>query len=195
VVPEPVSDEDDERELVRSTILRCKAMADDGTAILNEVSESWGVDFNEQGIFTLVAFADQSQPWTTATAAAAASEALERALRAQNVSYFIADDVLKIYLRGLFSSAKPATITSSGRKAEFVTESDAHRSLEIETREGKPWKYHDLRAVPIFKWAVQSSDVCSVLADSMIAVRTEHAADRVPELELAALHPRAPCPP
>jgi hypothetical protein len=75
---------------------------------------------------------------------------------------FLTEKVLQQYLRPLFSKSKPASITASGRKAEY-TDSAATRgeSMPEESALTKPWKYTDLRAIPAIEWAVREADVSS----------------------------------
>ncbi|CAJ2512162.1 Uu.00g051770.m01.CDS01 [Anthostomella pinea] len=74
---------------------------------------------------------------------------------------FITEDVLSSFLRGLFAKTpRPATVTASGRKAEFVqrTRYD-HRGGETEeAADAKPWKYARRYAVTVFAWAVERAD-------------------------------------
>lgn len=71
----------------------------------------------------------------------------------------LSEDTLKAYLRPLFSKSRPKTVTASGRKAEFPEEDDPHRGLTDETREVKPWKYADHRAITVFHWVVLTATV------------------------------------
>ncbi len=74
---------------------------------------------------------------------------------------FIVETVLGSYLRSLFSKSRPATVTASGRKAEYV-EPERQLGLPDEGRKTKPWKYEDLRAVTVLSWAMEAADVGSV---------------------------------
>ncbi|KAH6635214.1 hypothetical protein B0J18DRAFT_472244 [Chaetomium sp. MPI-SDFR-AT-0129] len=79
---------------------------------------------------------------------------------------FITETVLQSYLRPLFSRSRPATVTASGRKAAYPDQDDSGAggprrggaSLLEETAQTKPWKYTDLRAVPVLGWAVKEAD-------------------------------------
>ena len=70
----------------------------------------------------------------------------------------MAEDVLSDLLRPLFSKSRPATVTASGRKAEFV-EPSRYDNASAEAEARKPWKYDRRYAVTVFEWAVQHSDV------------------------------------
>jgi len=135
-------------------------MVEDGTAVLTQVlSLDRTTQLSGQALLTVISLADAKQPWTTPAAAHDALEIVNAELARRDKTDFITDDILKDYLRPLFSKAKPPTITASGRKAEFAADTEAYRNLELETRQGKPWKYEDLRAIAVFAWAVNESDV------------------------------------
>lgn len=69
------------------------------------------------------------------------------------------ESILKSYLRPLFSKSRPKTVTASGRKAAFPEEDDPHRGLMDETKDVKPWKFADHRAVTVFQWVVSTATV------------------------------------
>lgn len=108
---------------------------------------------------TAIAHTDPSLPWTTVEAARQAADVVLAAVGAKGKAALVADDVLRDYLRPLFSKSRPAAVTASGRKAAFAEEPGAHGSLALETRAAKPWKHTDLRAVPVFAWALCEVDV------------------------------------
>ncbi|KAL8399587.1 hypothetical protein RB594_000110 [Gaeumannomyces avenae] len=109
-------------------------------------------------VATAIAHTDPSLPWTTPEAARQAADVARAAAERRGKTALIADDVLRDYLRPLFSKSRPAAVTASGRRAEFAEEPGAHGSLALETRAAKPWKHTDLRAVPVFAWALHEAD-------------------------------------
>ncbi|KAJ9155112.1 hypothetical protein NKR23_g2546 [Pleurostoma richardsiae] len=127
--------------------------------ILQLASSEWSANLSEQALLTIIAFSRRADgPWSTPGSAEIAKELLDEQLSRLNVHDFITEAVLKGYLRPLFSRSRPATVTASGRKAEFADEVDPHRGLSQETKEVKPWKYLDLRTIPVFDWAVFTAD-------------------------------------
>ncbi|OTB14123.1 hypothetical protein K445DRAFT_23904 [Daldinia sp. EC12] len=110
-------------------------------------------------LLRITAFTNLSDPWTTAE-----SSALSQALLSTHLDdgdsqarSFIVEDILTGFLRPLFSKSRPATITASGRKAEFV-EPSRYDGAVRESSETKPWKYVHRYAVAVFEWAVQHAD-------------------------------------
>ncbi|KAI1763161.1 hypothetical protein GGR53DRAFT_521153 [Hypoxylon sp. FL1150] len=104
----------------------------------------------------LAAFTWPKDPWMSG-AMFARSCALLNDLEPQARARLITEDILTSFLRPLFSKSRPAAITASGRKAEFVEES-RYDSVANESPETKPWKYAHRYAVTVFAWAVQQTD-------------------------------------
>ncbi|CAK7218416.1 hypothetical protein SCUCBS95973_003476 [Sporothrix curviconia] len=161
---------------------RCRAVAEDGLAVLARVglclpdesskSKSNGGDDDDdddaQALYTVTALADASQPWTTDAAAETANRLLADLFGAQDASrkqQWIVDGILKQYLRPLFArAARPATVTALGRKAAFAGQAGDGRGGDMdrgtansESPQAKPWKYTDLRAISVFAWAVHEA--------------------------------------
>ncbi|KAL1873131.1 hypothetical protein VTK73DRAFT_1042 [Phialemonium thermophilum] len=116
---------------------------------------------DDQVLITLAALADSDEDWATEKTATLAESVLDEQLPKHSKARdtFIVDAILKNYLRPLFSKFKPTTITESGRKAEYRDpDLDRERALPHETRQTKPWKYHDLRAIPSLSWAIRNAD-------------------------------------
>jgi hypothetical protein len=73
---------------------------------------------------------------------------------------FLVDTILRGYLQKLFSKSRPAAVTASGRKAEFPDDDlDRKQGLPDDSRQTKPWKYEDLRSIPVLAWAIAQADV------------------------------------
>ncbi len=130
-------------------------------------SDSQPTDDDDNDILlTLASFTDPSLAWipqppltTTQRATALLNTLFLNSNKKKQ--QFIVEGILRQYLRPLFSKTKPpASITASGRKAEF-TDPVAGRGEGIpdESSKTKPWKYNDFRAVPVFAWAVDEADV------------------------------------
>jgi len=136
-------------------------MAEDGLWILGNGSFGFETQLSSQAWCTLLAYATFDARWSTPATRDLARKIVGEQIPRRDLKDFLVRDLLKGYVIPLFSKARPATITASGRKAAFPDEQDAHRGLELETREGKPWKLVDLRAVPVFSWILRRSEVCS----------------------------------
>lgn len=111
--------------------------------------------------FAATSYADQPArgvqdkfPWTTRGLAVQAKEMLTPV-----GDEYLLEQVLKDYLRDMFSKSKPRTVTASGRKTEYPDEDDPHRGLQDETSKSKPWKYVDHRAIAVFQYVVLHVDV------------------------------------
>ncbi|OTA63163.1 hypothetical protein K449DRAFT_37715 [Hypoxylon sp. EC38] len=111
-------------------------------------------------LLRLTAFTDEADPWATAESSALARNLIGAQLQVPGESQarsFIVEEILTGFLRPLFSKSRPAAITASGRKAEYV-EPSRYESIDRETPETKPWKYTHRYAVTVFAWAVQHAD-------------------------------------
>ncbi|KAL8372427.1 hypothetical protein RB595_001974 [Gaeumannomyces hyphopodioides] len=122
------------------------------------IAELLAPTLGPDAVVTAIAHADPSLPWTTPEAARRAADVARAVAERKGKTVLIADDVLRDYLRPLFSKSRPAAVTASGRRAEFAEEPGALGSLALETRAAKPWKHTDLRAVPVFAWALYEAD-------------------------------------
>lgn len=147
----------DEEQARQSLIESCQRASEDSLSILTEATSSWKVKLRDDELITIIAFTDAHQPWSSEAAAAEALKIADSQFAVRSRDSFVVDGILQNYLRPLFSKSRPATVTASGRKAEFSEEADPHQGLENETRKIKPWKYGDLRATSVFAWAVASA--------------------------------------
>lgn len=100
-----------------------------------------------------------TDPWTIQEACDIARELLSQQLLHHFNQPDLIETILKDYLRPAFSKSRPKAVTASGRKAEFPEEDDPHRGLTDDTKEVKPWKYEDHRAIVVFHWVVLTTDV------------------------------------
>lgn len=96
-------------------------------------------------------------PWTTPTAARLAHGLLAEDVLAAGRVRFLTEDLLVGLLRPLFARSRPATVTASGRKAEFVEQPRPQAVHEDPAL--KPWKHEHRYAVAVFEWVVSASDV------------------------------------
>jgi hypothetical protein len=120
------------------------------------------VPLHDEVLITLLVYTDEKCQWISPDARRRASSILEQQFNAAGITkeQFITDVILQRYLRPVFSGSRPASITASGRKAEY-TDSAATRgeSIPDDTALTKPWKYTDRRAIPALAWAVREADV------------------------------------
>ncbi|KAI1098162.1 hypothetical protein F4804DRAFT_136679 [Jackrogersella minutella] len=118
------------------------------------------LQFRSSTLLNLAAFTDTRDPW----AEPRASDGLQDILSAQTQTLgdaqlrtFIVEDILTGFIRPLFSKSRPAAVTASGRKAEFV-EPSRYDTADRDSPETKPWKYARRYAVTVFGWAVLHAD-------------------------------------
>lgn len=158
---------------------RSLELAPCGLEVLRIFSDEFHTDFSDDALLTAITFSDawwlepssevvtieraqEPFPWTTRETSSVARRALELQLTKRlPLEDLLVETVLKGYLRPLFSSSGPKTVTASGRKAEFTNEDDAHADLRDESKEAKPWKYADHRATAVFQWTVETAQARS----------------------------------
>ncbi|KAI1499362.1 hypothetical protein F5X99DRAFT_419961 [Biscogniauxia marginata] len=149
-----------------------------GLHILDLLTKSYAEQIVLPGsaLLSVVAYTRPIDPWSADAAASLAQSLLQTHFRRlaattargksrdgeqqqqqQQRAKFIVADVLDGFLRPLFSRSRPAAVTASGRKAEFV-EPARYDYIERETPEAKPWKYTHRYAVTVFEWAVGCAD-------------------------------------
>jgi hypothetical protein len=162
--------DDDLKKALKQRLEHCQAVSGPGLAVLEALAKhanANGVPLGDDDVLlTLLAFTDESQPWTGPDTATRARALLVHQFDNDHNSLtkeqFIGETVLRQYLRPLFSKSKPPSVTASGRKAEYP-DSDARvgqGSIPDDSPRTKPWKYADLRAIPAAAWAVSEADVC-----------------------------------
>ena len=158
-VVDPTTDEDyPEYEQVS---LRSRETASYGLSILRILDNDYSTKFSLDTLLTVISFTNPAvtDPWTTQEACNLARDLLSRQLLHHVNQSDLIETILKDYLRPAFSKSRPKAVTASGRKAEFLEEDDPHRGLTDDTKEVKPWKYEDHRAITVFHWVVSTTGV------------------------------------
>lgn len=154
---------DDLTEALGQLTDHCRAISHLGMQVLGALLQGPNPPrLDDEVLLTIVAFTDETQDWTTPETVQIATALLEQQFRASGPTQeqFITETLLQRYLRPLFSKSKPASITASGRKAEYADTSAAQgQNIPDDSAQTKPWKYTDLRAVPAMGWAVSQADV------------------------------------
>ncbi|KAI0177787.1 hypothetical protein BJ166DRAFT_31434 [Pestalotiopsis sp. NC0098] len=135
-----------------------------GLAVLESLQGAHEADLDDKVLVAAAAYTSTQDPWTTPASAASARAILDAALAGSDKreEALIASTILTTFLRPLFSKARPATVTASGRKAEFVETPrysggvggglDGPSEAEL-----KPWRHAHAYAVAVFEWAVTRS--------------------------------------
>jgi hypothetical protein len=111
-------------------------------------------------LLSLLAFTQLGDAWNSKPAHEIAIDTLNCLSHEVQSEEFIVDYVLKVFLRPLFASSAPRTITPQGRKApnENLGDNAIKVTNSLDTI-SKPWKCGDIYAVTVFKWVVSRVDV------------------------------------
>lgn len=140
---------------------RSRDLAPYGLDILRILYKGYSITFNVDTLLTVISFTAPgvTDPWTTQETCDTARDLLSQQLLHKLNRSDLTETILKEYLRPAFSKSRPKAVTASGRKAEFPEEDDPHRGLADDTKEAKPWKYEDHRAITVFHWMVFTAEV------------------------------------
>lgn len=140
---------------------RSREIAPYGLSILQTLSNDYSTKFSADTLLTVISFTNPAvtEPWTTEEACHLARDLLSQQLLHHFNQADLIETILKEYLRPAFSKSRPKAVTASGRKAEFLEEDDPYRGLADDTKEVKPWKHEDHRAIAVFHWVVLATDV------------------------------------
>lgn len=128
--------------------------------MLKRLCDKIKISVDAEGLLAVAAYTNAQDPWTSPASAAIAKSILDGQLTEPDAkANFIASNVLSQFLRPLFSKSRPATVTASGRKAEFVENVRFGGAFNGPSEpELKPWKHGQQYAISIFEWAVTNSD-------------------------------------
>jgi hypothetical protein len=140
-----------------------------GLRILTVLSQKFQAVLDEETLLAVTAYTNAAaDPWTTEAASALAAALLDEQLLGSRGgaanggtqdrrAVFITSTVLTGFLRPLFLASRPAAVTASGRKAEFVTPPAGGIGAlhEAPERARKPWKHARRYAMTVFEWAVR----------------------------------------
>lgn len=134
-----------------------------GLAVLESLQDTLKATLDPKVLVAVTAFTSTQDPWTTPAAQASAQTILDAALgnKPGAKETLITSTILTTFLRPLFSRSRPATVTASGRKAEFVEPARYAGSAgpdDPTEAELKPWKHAHAYAVTVFAWAVDRAD-------------------------------------
>ncbi|KAK5657705.1 hypothetical protein OQA88_2777 [Cercophora sp. LCS_1] len=158
-------DEDRENDTRARVVQRCRATAPAACRALNLLAEKSGSESiaDDSVLVILCAYANPTEEWVdTEETASQATALLMKLLTRKNLdkNQLIIEVILQRYLRPLFSKSKPASITASGRKAEYLDPAGGRtETLPDDSSETKPWKFTDFRAIPVITWAAHEADV------------------------------------
>ncbi|GAB1319043.1 hypothetical protein MFIFM68171_09253 [Madurella fahalii] len=157
----PAAFDDDLKEARNRRVEYCREGSTLGLQIFDAVMNQAGQPaLDDDILLTLLAFTDETQEWSTADTAKTASALISQYFDTGSATkeHFITERALQHYLRPLFSKSKPSSVTASGRKAEYADTNARGHGIPDDSAQTKPWKYTDLRAIPVVAWAVNEAD-------------------------------------
>ncbi|ORY59663.1 uncharacterized protein BCR38DRAFT_526961 [Pseudomassariella vexata] len=132
--------------------------AEVGLDVLHSIDHSKAIELDDPVFVSITAFTSVKDSWTTETSSSLAHGILKAHLQVGKAQQkFIVETVLNGFLRPLFSKSRPATVTASGRKAEFV-EASRYAGLDAQSEAFKQWKHSQRYAITVFEWAVVQAD-------------------------------------
>ncbi|KFY43860.1 hypothetical protein V495_03711 [Pseudogymnoascus sp. VKM F-4514 (FW-929)] len=112
-----------------------------------------------EALLGLLAFTQLGDSWNSQPTYDISTDTLNGRPQEVLSEAFVVDYVLKGFLRPLFATSTPRTITSQGRKAP--NENLGTRIAEVASSAdavSKPWKFKDIHSVTVFKWVVTKAD-------------------------------------
>lgn len=128
---------------------------------LQEHFISQGKQVDPDILLSIVAYTDAEDPWTQRTVQEAAEQVLSYHQKQLISHEFIIEHVLLGYIRPLFSDSQPTSVTSQGRKAlTHMVQKPRHlRDLDASK---KPWKFREVSAMAVLRWAIRNMDVSNL---------------------------------
>ncbi|KAH8202972.1 hypothetical protein TruAng_002806 [Truncatella angustata] len=129
----------------------------------DQLNENYGGDSKSAAAiaeYVAKTYSNAHDPWSSSSSAAVAHSILDKQLpdKGKKIA-LITSTIISNFLRPLFSKSRPATVTASGRKAEFVETSRYAGSFNDPSEQDlKPWKHSYRYAISVFEWAVSKSD-------------------------------------
>lgn len=118
------------------------------------------IELDHAASIALIAYTDSSEAWCSEAAQRKALRILKDHGPQASESKFIINDLLQDFIRSLFRDSKPDTVTAEGRKKtvpDVVEKKFSPSGLYDPVK--RPWKYRDIHAATVLRWAVEKSDV------------------------------------
>jgi hypothetical protein len=116
---------------------------------------------NPDALLSIIAYTDTEDPWTLESTQRTAEQVLSYHQKQLMSHDFIVEHVLVAFIRPLFSDSQTPSVTSQGRKAIDQTVQGPHY-LRVMDASKKPWKFREVSAMTVLRWAIRSMDVSSI---------------------------------
>ncbi len=113
-----------------------------------------------KSLIILTAYTNPLDVWNSTEPSQVAIDLLGRHGEKGSSNHFITHDLLQDFIRPLFRNSRPDTVTAEGRKV--TTQSVVDQRFSSVTQFDpvkKPWKYDDIYATTVLKWALQTANV------------------------------------
>jgi hypothetical protein len=144
------------------------------------------VDSN--ALLSIMAYTDVEDPWTLEATQEAAEQVLGYHQKQLKTHEFVVEHVLTGFIRPLFSGSQTTSVTSQGRKAITQAVQKPHHLHNLDESK-KPWKFREVYAMAVLRWAIRNMDVRNLIATKTTnSALTEFSGEHISE-ELAPVHP------
>jgi hypothetical protein len=110
---------------------------------------------------SLIAYTNPSKhtPWTSPSYAQIATTIISQYTHQTHTHSFFSTYLLQQTLRPFFTTSKPSTVTSTGRKAISSSAPLKKTGTEEFERSRKPWKYEAVYSITVIRWIVSNIPV------------------------------------
>ncbi|UNI20373.1 hypothetical protein JDV02_006467 [Purpureocillium takamizusanense] len=109
---------------------------------------------DDSTLLTVIAYTEDSAPWTTEGGARLAAELIQSQLDPMRLDNFISGPLLQGYIRPMISSTTCSRLTGSGRPVQFHQNTGVSRNALPDA----PWKRCEPPVMTIFGWAVEKAN-------------------------------------
>jgi hypothetical protein len=122
---------------------------------------------NPDTLLSIIAYTDAEDPWTLEATQRMAGQVLGYYQKQLNSHDFIIEHVLLGFIRPLFSDSQTPSVTSQGRKAISQTVQKLHHLPDLDASK-KPWKFREVSAMTVLRWAIRNMDVSNLRLNTLI---------------------------
>ncbi len=112
-------------------------------------------------LLSIIAYTDVEDSWTPEATQREAERVLDYHKEQLKTHDFLVEHVLVGFIRPLFSNSRTTSVTSQGRKALSQTVQKPY-NLRGQDESKKPWKFKEVSAMTVLRWAISNMDVGSL---------------------------------
>lgn len=147
-----------ERQSAKAHFRRSSSIVLESMELLNEQFMTSEAETEPAVLLSLIAYTNPDDPWNSDVTQRCANQILGRHQEQLLAPAFIIDHVLRGYIKPLFSSSKPPTVTPQGRKVISTASVSTYAQNDLD-RSRKPWKFQHVSAVTVLGWAIKEMNV------------------------------------